>query len=609
MTPGGEGSGGEASGAEASAVWPAALLAAALFAIDPVGLGGVVVRSGPGPVRDRWLATMQTLLPDGAPVRRVPVRIEDDRLLGGLDLSASLAAGRPIVERGVLAACDGGVAVLAMAERMEDGAAARLTAVLDAGEVVIERDGLAARLPARLGIVALDEGIEPDERAPDALSERLAFRIDLNGVGARDLPQGAYEPAGMVLARKRLAQVKPASDAIVEALCAAAEMFGLRSIRAPLLAVRAARAHTALSGRIEITAEDAAAAAALVLAPRALTIPAEETAADAAEAETPPPEPPRDQGKPVDSPPDPQRDEVAPGAETLIAAIHAILPEGLLDRVNLDGQRPARSTRSQGSGASVKSARRGRPVGARLGALRSGDRLNLPETLRAATPWQKLRDANSATGGAPRAALIQVRQEDFRIRRFVQKQEATSIFVVDASGSAAFQRLAEAKGAVELLLAKAYVSRARVALIAFRNTGAELVLPPTRSLTRAKRSLADLPGGGGTPLAAGLDAARLLAEAEKAKGRTPLVVILTDGRANIGRGGVPGRAAAESDALAAARGLREAGVGGVFIDTSPRAQPGGDRFAQAMGAVYAPLPYVDAGAVSGLVDSLRKARG
>jgi magnesium chelatase subunit D len=161
---------------------------------------------------------------------------------------------------------------------------------------------------------------------------------------------------------------------------------------------------------------------------------------------------------------------------------------------------------------------------------------------------------------------------------------------------------------VELLLAKAYVSRTRVALIAFRNTGAEVLLAPTRSLTRAKRSLADLPGGGGTPLAAGLDAALLLAQAEKAKDRTPLIVILTDGRTNIGRGGSPGRPGAESDALAAAQAVRAAGVGAVFIDTSPRAQPDGDRFARAMGAIYAPLPYVDAAAVSGLVDGLRAAR-
>ncbi len=588
------------------------MLAAALFAVDPAGLGGVILRSGPGAARTAWMATMQALLPPGAPIRRVPIRIEDDRLLGGLDLSATLAAGRPVMERGVLAACDGGVAVLAMAERMEDSTAARLAAVLDSGEVVIERDGMATRLPTRLGLVALDEGIEPDERAPDALLERLAFRIDLNEISRREWPKGDYDAAFIEAARGRLARVKPASDALVEALCGAAEMFGLRSVRPPLLALRAARAHAALAGRAEVTSEDAAAAVALVLAPRALNVPAE-PAEEAnqtpdAELDSLPDRPPPEQGEAEESKPDEAQDQPIPDTETLIAAIQAALPEGLLDRVNLEGQRPKRSTRGQGAGASVKSARRGRPVGSRHGVLRGGDRLNLPETLRAATPWQKLRSRDSSEGTAPPRTLIQVRQEDFRIRRFVQQQEQTTIFVVDASGSAAFQRLAEAKGAVELLLAKAYVSRTRVALIAFRHTGAEVLLAPTRSLTRAKRSLADLPGGGGTPLAAGLDAALVLAEAEKAKDRTPLVVILTDGRANIGRGGAPGRAGAESDAMAAARTLGAASIGAVFIDTSPRAQADGDRFAKAIGAVYAPLPYVNANAVSGLVDSLRPTR-
>jgi magnesium chelatase subunit D len=197
-----------------------------------------------------------------------------------------------------------------------------------------------------------------------------------------------------------------------------------------------------------------------------------------------------------------------------------------------------------------------------------------------------------------------VRPSDFRIRRYIQRTQSTTIFAVDASGSTAFQRLSEAKGAVELLLAKAYVSRARVALIAFRGESAELLLPPTRSLTRAKSRLAELPGGGGTPLAAGVEAALGLALAEKARDNTPLLVFLTDGRANIGRDGSPGRAAADADAMAASRQVGEARVAAVFVDTSARPAPDGDRFARAMGAAYAPLPYVDANAMFGLVAEL-----
>jgi magnesium chelatase subunit D len=586
----------------ASSAWEEAGLAAALFAIDPAGLGGVVARGGPGGARDRWLATVKTLLEPGAPLRRIPLRIEDDRLLGGLDLAASLAAGRPVAQRGVLADSDGGVAILAMAERIEPGVAARLAAALDQGEIVVERDGLALRFPARFGLIALDEGAASEERPPEALMDRLAFRLDLTLVGAREAACG-YEPSVVADARARLARVGPPDLAIVEAICQAAEMLGVASLRAPLLTLRAARAHAALEGRERITADDAALAARLVLAPRATTAPSAETEApnDAPSPDDAPDPPPSDEMEPN---PDTNTDESqsAPDTERVVEAIQAALPDDLLAQAALNAQTRAVAARAQGSGAAAKSARRGRPVGSRPGALRSGARLNLVDTLRAAAPWQRLRSGETAPG------RILVSPSDFRIRRFVQRMEATTIFVVDASGSTAFQRLAEAKGAVELLLAKAYVSRARVALIAFRGPGADLLLPPTRSLTRAKARLADLPGGGGTPLAAGMDAALVLAQSEKAKDHTPLLIFLTDGRANIGRGGAPGRAAAVEDALGAARLIAESGVASVFVDTSPRAQPDGDRFARAMNGAYAPLPYVDANAVFGLVAELETAR-
>ena len=154
--------------------------------------------------------------------------------------------------------------------------------------------------------------------------------------------------------------------------------------------------------------------------------------------------------------------------------------------------------------------------------------------------------------------------------------------MVDASGSAALNRLGEAKGAVELLLAECYARRDQVALLAFRGRAAELLLPPTSSLVRAKRSLSALPGGGGTPLAAGLDAALAAAAAERRRGRTPTVVLLTDGRANVARDGAGDRARAEADALAAARararGRRRFRAGGHGAAPAPllAAARGGD---------------------------------
>jgi magnesium chelatase subunit D len=217
------------------------------------------------------------------------------------------------------------------------------------------------------------------------------------------------------------------------------------------------------------------------------------------------------------------------------------------------------------------------------------------ETLRAAAPWQRVRAREAAGDASPR---VHVRPDDFRIVRFKQRTPTTTIFVVDASGSAALHRLAEAKGAVELLLADCYVRRDRVALIAFRGTTAELVLPATRSLARARRSLAGLPGGGGTPLAAGIDCAAELAVTLARRGDAPLLILLTDGKANVARDGSGGRPAAERDALAAARAARAAGIAALFIDTAPRPEAAAERVAVAMGARYLPLPHADARSVS-----------
>jgi magnesium chelatase subunit D len=145
-----------------------------------------------------------------------------------------------------------------------------------------------------------------------------------------------------------------------------------------------------------------------------------------------------------------------------------------------------------------------------------------------------------------------------------------------------------------------------VAVLAFRGQIADLLLPPTRSLARAKRSLAALPGGGGTPLATGMDAARELAGQIGRQGDTPVVVLLTDGRANIARDGTPGRTQAGADALLAARQFKLAGLSALLIDTSPQPQVVAQALAQAMGAAYVPLPFAGA---QGLSQAVRLAAG
>jgi magnesium chelatase subunit D len=246
--------------------------------------------------------------------------------------------------------------------------------------------------------------------------------------------------------------------------------------------------------------------------------------------------------------------------------------------------------RSGGAGKRTRSKLRGKPLGARPGVPGGGAQLALIDTLRTAAPWQPLR---KSTALVPREGM-DLRKDDLRIRRFEERSPTVTVFCVDASGSAALARLAEAKGAVELILAQAYVKRSEVALIAFRGTGADLLLAPTRSLTRARRALAELPGGGGTPLAAGVAMARQLGLAIAARGATPLVVFLTDGSGNIAMDGTPGRPQAREDDLAAGRQLGASGLDALVIDISPRPRPEAEELAQAMRGRYLPLPFANA---------------
>ena len=593
---------------------------AALFAVDPVGLGGVALRSPACENRDQWLALLKNLLPAQTPLRRVPLNINDTALLGGLDLGATLQAGKPIALRGLLAQADGGVLVLAMAERMSLSSAARFGSVLDTGMVSLQRDGLDTSAKANIGLVALDEGSSDDEQMPAGLADRLAFRLLMNAHEENE--EGPEWTAEEVLsARQRLSHVK-IDDEAVQALCAAALALGIDSLRASVFAVRVARAAAALAGSQSVEEEHIGVAARLVLAPRATRLPpptqqedqTEETpeATENSEAPPPEPEPPSDKSDTEnqdqndkkddtkDDPEDASNEEnnlpdnlVDNLVELVLEAAQAAMPAGLLASLKIGQLQRAKTPTSGSAGALQKNALRGRPVGARKGEPRAGQRINVLETLRAAAPWQKIRQRQQATAEGQRQRIV-VRKEDFHVTRFRQSGQTTTVFVVDASGSSALNRLAEAKGAVELLLADCYVRRDSVAVLAFRGQTAELILPPTRSLARAKRSLAGLPGGGGTPLAHAIEASMLLAEQLRKKGETPIVVLLTDGKGNIARDGRPGRAQAATDALAAATEMRLKGFSTLLVDTSPQAQEAAQNLAQAMGAQYLALPYAGA---------------
>lgn len=545
-------------------------LALTLLAVDPAGLGGLHLRARAGPVRDMFCAPIKTIFPKA---RRIAPSISDLQLFGGVDIGETLTRGEIIRAKGILETPTS--LVFTMAERCEPGLAARLAQALDSG--------------IGHALILLDEGAEDDEIAPTTLTERLAFRVDLDGMRHVDLVHMVMEEADVTAARARLTSVAIPDDAPA-ALAVTAVRFGIDSLRAPLIALAAARANAALNNRKTVNEDDLQIAVQLVYAHRATQMPVEDEA-----------EEPEDNTQPDDSPetqsPDQDESDLNLPDELLIDAVKAVLPFDILAMLEGSG-RTKTASGSSGAGQKKRGNRRGRPLPSRPGRLDGGNRIDLVATLRAAVPWQTIRRKQN-----PDRTGVLIRPADIHVKVFQEVSDRLVIFAVDASGSAAVARLSEAKGAVELMLADAYARRDHVALIAFRGEGAELILPPTRSLVQTKRRLAGLPGGGGTPLAAGLKAAADLAQRVRAQGLSPSIAVLTDGRANVPLPGKTGRAAANEDATAMARHVRSLNIPSAMIDTSVRPHRDLRTLCDVMNAKYIPLPRADAKGLSRAIET------
>ncbi len=614
--------------------WHDALTSLQILQLDPHGLGGVCLRAPHGPVRERWLNALAQL---GLPLVKLPGSADAERLLGGIDLAHTLQTGQLHMQAGLLQQADQGLVCLPMAERLPPALLAPLVQALDSAQVAATHHA-SAPTDTRFGVVALDESLPDEAGVNAALQERLGLWLDLQALSPSDIDAGLdpgeddalqirLSPGALARARERLQRVE-ASDAQLHALCASAWGLGIGSLRAPSLALRVACAHAALNGRSTLDDEDLGFAARCVLAPRATQWPAEpssqeQTAQDSAPDDAEPPPPPQAPDPAAGDPPPPEAHEDAPTdtpapeptaedlQEMMVAAALASLPPHMLDA--LATQQGARSGHTSGrSGQTRAGQQRGRPLPPRPGRPGGHARLHVLATLRAAAPRQGLRQTaprvtmlgeSPAKGQAQRR--IAIRAEDFHIQRYQQRSSSCLILALDASGSAALQRLAEAKGAVELLLQQSYARRDSVCIVAFRGAQAQLLLPATRSLVRAKRAMTGLPGGGGTPLALALKMAHEQAALLQRQGVTPLLVVLSDGRANVTLQGLGGRVQAQADAQNWGQQWRSSGHRALWIDTSMQPDAQAQQLAATMGASYLPMPQVQAQRMAHAMDSLR----
>ena len=531
-----------------------------LLAVEP-RLQGVVLSAAAGTGKSSLARGMRSLLNDQSiPFIELPPSIDVENLLGGLNLEATLRTGRMVMQPGVLARAHGGVAYVDGLNLLTDGSANLLMAVLDEGEVRVEREGISLRAPARFCLIGSYDPAEGQPRrhlldrvgliAPlpsslDVVQRTAVIRRNLLSLTeAWDEDQDFMR--GLVQTAREQLPFVTISDEQIKRLTVTALLYGVEGHRVDLFAVRAACAAAALELRDEVLEEDIELAARLVILPRATRIPSPPP-----DNSPPPPEPEQpDEQDAADEEGDPTPpDQLMPPPEQILEALNAALPEDL-EELPFRHLRRGR-TGSRGS----TEGKRGRHVRSIPGDPKRA-RIDVVATLRAAAPWQQLRQgaigANGKNDNHPNGhsgngrsryngngnghenGRVLLQLSDVRVKQYRSKAGALFCFAVDASGSMALHRMRQAKGAVHTLLEKAYVNRDRVALISFRGQEAELLMPPTQSVELARRALDLLPTGGGTPLASALLLADDMAQQAQRRGILQTVLILlTDGRANV----------------------------------------------------------------------------
>lgn len=589
-------------------------LVAALLAVNPRGLKGVRVKGQYGPVRDVWLSFFTDLISPKANLFKVPANLVAEQLTGSLDIEATLKRGCLILSKGLLERAQGNFLLLPMAERMDAHVLALISQALDEGSTFANSN---QRGTIHFGVIAFDESEGSDDGLSYRMMDRFAFEIFLDQFSIADVKENLeIHSEDISLARKLLPEVQCNTE-FIEILTKAAFQLGVVSFRANQFAIEVAKTLAALRGLQEVGQDEVIDAARLVYTYSKMLHQSPELgqADDSDTADTPDQDSvnhsgrekgndekqenkiPEDGNENIDQEtqtPPPSLDDIE---DIIVAAVRSSVPKDLLVQAKQDLHSSKSASHISGkSGAIQNSFLSGRPIAALKGKPSGGRRIDILKSIRAAIPWQRLRESGSQSDKAiPVKNRIDFRSEDLHIKQYLKRRGTITIFLVDASGSSATQRLAEAKGALEQLLAQCYIRRDEVAMLSMRGSKAELILPPTRSLARAKRNLATLPGGGGTPLATGFRAANEMAVVLRRKGLTPVIVILSDGKANVNLKGVGGRDDAHRDALMAAKELRAKSHRVLFVDTSPQPELLAQELSQMMAAHYLALPYRSSG--------------
>jgi magnesium chelatase subunit D len=586
-----------------------------LLAVDP-SLGGVVIPASVGSGKSTLARAFARLLPEGTPFVELPINVTEDRLLGGLNLEMALATGKRVIEKGLLAKANGGVLYVDSLNLLDSMISAQLIDTISRGAVVIEREGLSAVHEAKFMLVATFDPSDGEVRM--GLLDRIGLIVPFASqsvaeirakvvrcVRAKELGHAAdrseieHEETALralILAAREDLKKVVLYDEQLEALVQTALELGVEGNRADVFAAKVAVANAALNGETEVGDDDLKLAAKLVLLPRATRMPEkeEEPAEPIAPPQTAPPESGNNEDSQTDKSQLPSPEDLS---NMLLETVETALPESMLN-LNFSSQRRGKS----GKRGIAENNRRGKYIRAVSGSLREG-KLALIPTLMAAAPWQRVRRSEQSK---VKNRLI-IKKEDIRIKRFRDKAGTLFVFVVDSSGSMAVNRMRQAKGAVSHLLQSAYIHRDQVALVAFRGKKAEVLLPPSQSVERAKRELDVLLTGGGTPLASALLTAwKTIAQMRDKSNLQATLVLITDGRANVALDQSQGdreKIQKELDELSAL--IRSDNIHSIVIDTQMNFLTKGEaqQLAQKLGGKYVYLPNARAEQIAQAVQS------